>query len=116
MPKAAPVAEDVSWEALGRSYEIAGGSIKQAVIRAATRAALRMQVGVWWHTVMCLCIGWCLCSILFGLPPHGAGCNMMLLIAIQDGASQITMTDLREEAQDEVSKSGGKGHPFGMYT
>ena len=45
MPKAAPVADDVSWEALGRSYEIAGGSIKQAVIRAATRAALRMQVG-----------------------------------------------------------------------
>lgn len=42
--------------------------------------------------------------------------NLMLLIHIQDGASQITMTDLREEAQDEVSKSGGKGHPFGMYT
>lgn len=45
MPKAAPVADDVSWEGLGRSYEIAGGSIKQAVIRAATRAALRMRVG-----------------------------------------------------------------------
>ena len=52
MPNAAPVAEDVSWEALGRSYEIAGGSIKQAVIRAATRAALRMQVGMWWQILM----------------------------------------------------------------
>mmetsp|Transcript_18421 Transcript_18421/g.55530 ORF Transcript_18421/g.55530 Transcript_18421/m.55530 type:complete len:1186 (-) Transcript_18421:1035-4592(-) len=42
IPKQAPLASDVDWEQLGRSYELAGGSIKNAVVRAATRAALRM--------------------------------------------------------------------------
>ena len=74
MPEAAPVAEDVSWEALGRAYELAGGSIKQAVIRAATRAALRMQVGYGGRKCDCIChMGWYLYSILLSLPSHGDG-------------------------------------------
>lgn len=38
------MAKDVDWEALGKGYELAGGSIKQAVVRAATQAALRIEV------------------------------------------------------------------------
>ena len=44
IPEQAPVAEDVDWEALGKGYKLAGGSIKQAVVRAATQAALRIEV------------------------------------------------------------------------
>lgn len=43
IPSQAPVAKDVDWEYLGRGYELAGGSIKNSVVRAATRAALRMS-------------------------------------------------------------------------
>ena len=43
-PEQAPVAQDVDWEALGQGYQLAGGSIKQAVVRAATHAALRLEV------------------------------------------------------------------------
>jgi len=39
------VASDVDWESLGKGYQLAGGSIKQAVVRAATQAALRIEVG-----------------------------------------------------------------------
>lgn len=45
MPEQAPVASDVDWESLGKGYQLAGGSIKQAVVRAATQAALRIEVG-----------------------------------------------------------------------
>ena len=41
----APVADDVDWEVLGRSHELAGGSIKNAVVCGATRAALRVKDG-----------------------------------------------------------------------
>ena len=44
IPEQAPVASDVDWEALGKGYQLAGGSIKQAVVRAATQAALRIEV------------------------------------------------------------------------
>ena len=44
MPEQAPVASDVDWESLGKNYQLAGGSIKQAVVRAATQAALRIEV------------------------------------------------------------------------
>ena len=44
IPEQAPLAKDVDWEALGKGYELAGGSIKQAVVRAATQAALRIEV------------------------------------------------------------------------
>ena len=44
IPEQAPVAPDVDWEALGKGYQLAGGSIKQAVVRAATQAALRIEV------------------------------------------------------------------------
>lgn len=49
IPEQAPLAKDVDWEALGKNYELAGGSIKQAVVRAATQAALRIEV-----TMTCL--------------------------------------------------------------
>jgi len=45
VPEQAPVASDVDWESLGKGYQLAGGSIKQAVVRAATQAALRIEVG-----------------------------------------------------------------------
>lgn len=45
IPEQAPVAQDVDWEALGKGYQLAGGSIKQAVVRAATQAALRLEEG-----------------------------------------------------------------------
>ena len=44
IPEQAPVAQDVDWESLGKAYQLAGGSIKQAVVRAATQAALRIEV------------------------------------------------------------------------
>jgi hypothetical protein len=44
VPEQAPVASDVDWESLGKGYQLAGGSIKQAVVRAATQAALRIEV------------------------------------------------------------------------
>ena len=45
VPEQAPVASDADWSALGKRYQLAGGSIKQAVVRAATQAALRIEVG-----------------------------------------------------------------------
>ncbi|DBB01935.1 hypothetical protein WJX77_010097 [Trebouxia sp. C0004] len=45
VPEQAPVASDVDWESLGKGYQLAGGSIKQAVVRAATQAALRIEDG-----------------------------------------------------------------------
>lgn len=44
IPEQAPVAQDVDWGALGQGYQLPGGSIKQAVVRAATQAALRLEV------------------------------------------------------------------------
>ena len=49
------MAEDVDWESLGKGYQLAGGSIKQAVVRAATQAALRFEV--------CCCAVLC-CAVL----------------------------------------------------
>ncbi|KAL3158744.1 hypothetical protein ABBQ32_011472 [Trebouxia sp. C0010 RCD-2024] len=45
IPEQAPVAQDVDWGALGQGYQLPGGSIKQAVVRAATQAALRLEEG-----------------------------------------------------------------------
>ena len=53
IPKQAPLAKDVDWEALGKGYELAGGSIKQAVVRAATQAALRIEVRPSFILVVC---------------------------------------------------------------
>jgi hypothetical protein len=39
LPAAAPVAEGVAWEKLGREFELSPGHIKNAVLRAAFRAA-----------------------------------------------------------------------------
>eukprot|EP00935_MAST-01C_sp_MAST-1C-sp1_P000007 g7.t1 len=41
LPAEAPTSDDVDLKALARDYELAGGSIKSAVFRAASRAALR---------------------------------------------------------------------------
>ncbi|GIM08475.1 hypothetical protein Vretimale_12482, partial [Volvox reticuliferus] len=45
VPQQTPLAGDVDWSALGDRYELSGGAIRNAVIRAATRAALRMTAG-----------------------------------------------------------------------
>ncbi|GFR47899.1 hypothetical protein Agub_g9646, partial [Astrephomene gubernaculifera] len=42
VPAQTPLAADVDWTVLGERYELSGGAIRNAVIRAATRAALRM--------------------------------------------------------------------------
>lgn len=39
LPKQAPLADDIDFEVLGRDFELAGGNIKNAVVRAAYRAA-----------------------------------------------------------------------------
>jgi len=39
IPPGAPIAKDVDYEMLGRAFELSGGSIKNAVLRAAYRAA-----------------------------------------------------------------------------
>lgn len=39
LPKQAPLADDINFEALGRDFDLAGGNIKNAVIRAAYQAA-----------------------------------------------------------------------------
>ena len=57
IPEQAPVAQDVDWESLGKGYQLAGGSIKQAVVRAATQAALRIQVCC--HAVPCCAVLCC---------------------------------------------------------
>jgi SpoVK/Ycf46/Vps4 family AAA+-type ATPase len=41
LPDAAPVADDIEFDILASSFELSGGSIKNAVIRAAYRAAAR---------------------------------------------------------------------------
>ena len=41
LPEQCPVAEDVDFCELGRRYEMSGGGIKNALLRAATAAALR---------------------------------------------------------------------------
>lgn len=41
IPEEAPLEESIDFESLGRQYALAGGSIRNAVFRAATRAALR---------------------------------------------------------------------------
>jgi ATP-dependent 26S proteasome regulatory subunit len=38
-PEAAPLAGDIDWERLGRTFEMAGGYIKKAAVRAAMIAA-----------------------------------------------------------------------------
>ena len=54
-PEQAPVAQDVDWGALGQGYQLAGGSIKQAVVRAATQAVLRLEVTPPRAASACLC-------------------------------------------------------------
>ena len=39
LPKQAPLADDIDFEALGKDFDLAGGNIKNAVIRAAYQAA-----------------------------------------------------------------------------
>jgi SpoVK/Ycf46/Vps4 family AAA+-type ATPase len=39
LPSSAPMADDIDFEALAQSFELSGGSIKNAVLRAAYRAA-----------------------------------------------------------------------------
>ena len=41
IPSTAPVADDIDFEAMSNAFELSGGSIKNAVIRAAYRAAAR---------------------------------------------------------------------------
>lgn len=41
IPVEAPIAADVDYDLLSRKYDMAGGNIKSAVFRAASRAALR---------------------------------------------------------------------------
>jgi len=41
LPKQAPLGDDIDFETLGKDFELAGGNIKNAVIRAAYRAAER---------------------------------------------------------------------------
>merc|ERR1712029_629636 len=41
LPAQCPVAKDVDFGELARRYEMAGGSVKNALLRAATAAALR---------------------------------------------------------------------------
>ena len=56
IPEQAPLAKDVDWESLGKNYELAGGSIKQAVVRAATQAALRIEVTPQALTCFIMCL------------------------------------------------------------
>ncbi|KAG2434073.1 hypothetical protein HXX76_007801 [Chlamydomonas incerta] len=42
VPQQTPLAGEVDWKALGDRHELSGGAIRNAVIRAATRAALRV--------------------------------------------------------------------------
>lgn len=44
MPAAAPISDDLDFDTLGRSFELSGGSIKNAVLRAAYRAAASGRV------------------------------------------------------------------------
>lgn len=44
VPKACPLAKDVSFDELARRYAMSGGNIKNALLRAATTAALKPNV------------------------------------------------------------------------
>lgn len=134
IPEQAPLAKDVDWEALGKNYELAGGSIKQAVVRAATQAALRIEV-----TMTCLGTDVVqsqaayainkLCSAAHANMWHsGRVCirhlsfkasaivSAAIFAGMQDGAAMIKMEDLKAEAKEEMKKSEGTARPFGMYT
>ena len=41
LPSSAPLGRDIDYEVLGRDFELSGGNIKNAVLRAAYRAAER---------------------------------------------------------------------------
>lgn len=43
LPEQCPISEDVDFRALARQYEMSGGGIKNALLRAATAAALREE-------------------------------------------------------------------------
>ncbi|PIE20829.1 MAG: hypothetical protein CSA66_00405 [Proteobacteria bacterium] len=47
IPKECPIDDDIDYHALGDAYEIAGGNIKNAVVRAAYRAAARGDRITW---------------------------------------------------------------------
>lgn len=47
VPKDCPVSDDIDYERLGESFELAGGNIKNAVVRAAYRAAERRDKVTW---------------------------------------------------------------------
>jgi len=47
VPKDCPVSDDIDYERLGESFELAGGNIKNAVVRAAYRAAERRDRVTW---------------------------------------------------------------------
>jgi SpoVK/Ycf46/Vps4 family AAA+-type ATPase len=47
VPKDCPVDDDIDYERLGESFELAGGNIKNAVVRAAYRAAERRDKITW---------------------------------------------------------------------
>jgi len=47
VPKDCPVADDIDYERLGECFELAGGNIKNAVVRAAYRAAERRDKITW---------------------------------------------------------------------
>lgn len=47
VPKDCPVDDDIDYERLGESFELAGGNIKNAVVRAAYRAAERRDKVTW---------------------------------------------------------------------
>lgn len=44
LPEAAPLGEDIDFEALGRDFELSGGCIKNSVLRAAYKAAERKSL------------------------------------------------------------------------
>jgi len=43
-PKECPISDDLDWDMLGKSFEISGGHIKNAVLRAAYKAAVGNKV------------------------------------------------------------------------
>jgi len=47
VPKDCPIDSDIDWQELGESFDIAGGNIKNAMVRAAYRAAARGDKITW---------------------------------------------------------------------